>query len=273
MDNFGLVGSNIGHSISPLIHQTIFRLLNINANYQIYDINREDGGSLEKLINEVRVGKIKGLNVTTPFKVEIIKYLDELTNVSLKTNSVNTIYLKNNKLIGDNTDYKGLEYLIKSSKENIMNKNVYILGSGGASITSYHLVKKMLANPIIVSRNNKEILIKDIDSKNNYYVNTISYDDVESGSGVIINATPVGNINNLDQTLLKDQQVENKIVFDLNYKPSLTKIMQQGKRSYNGTLMLIAQAVYANLIWHKLDLNIIDETNLINEVMEVIENE
>lgn len=270
MVKFGLVGNNITHSISPEVHKFLFKIFEIEGDYQLFDLSsNKDELELEEVIKMVKTKKLKGLNVTTPYKREVIKYLDQLTDVAKTMNSVNTIYLKHNKLIGDNTDYDGLKYLIQYSNENINNQTVYILGTGGASQTAYYVVEKLGGKPILVSRTPGEVKVGKV------IVNSISYDEVSVLPDFIINATPLGNPNNLDMTNLSDLQVQNKVVFDLNYKPKITKLMTQSNLpSYNGTLMLAAQAVYANVKW----FNLVDYDQkrinfMINKVMEVLLNE
>lgn len=270
MVKFGLVGTNILHSISPQVHKLIFKFFEVNADYKLYDLsNNKEELELEEVIKMVKNKKLKGLNVTTPYKREVIKYIDELTEVAKATNAVNTIYLKDNKLIGDNTDYDGLKYLIQYSNENINNKIVYILGTGGASLTAHYVVEKLGGKPILVSRTPGEVAV------NKKVLTSISYKEVSENPDYIINATPIGNPNHLNMTNLSDSQVVNKIVYDLNYRPKVTKLMTQSSHpSYNGILMLVAQAVYANVKWFNLVDYDQERINfIINKVMEVILNE
>ena len=108
---FGLLGEKLGHSYSPIIHNYVFEKLNINATYELIETPVE---GLKHYINELRNGVYNGFNVTIPYKKTIMSLLDEIDDKALKIGSVNTIYVKDKKVIGTNTDYDGflktLEY-------------------------------------------------------------------------------------------------------------------------------------------------------------------
>lgn len=102
MDFYGVLGHKLPHSISPQIHKEIFSLLNIEGAYKIFEVEKDD---LCKFADSLRVLKIKGTNVTIPYKEDIMKYLDFISPESQKIKAINTIFLKDNKLYGYNTDY------------------------------------------------------------------------------------------------------------------------------------------------------------------------
>ena len=128
MKKFIVIGNPIEHSLSPLLHNYWIKKSGIDA---IYDKQKLNEDELEKNILQIKEKKISGINVTVPFKKAIIPFLDELSSEAESTQSVNTIYLRNNKVIGHNTDIFGFEISIKKSKYNIIDKEVLILGAGG----------------------------------------------------------------------------------------------------------------------------------------------
>ena len=128
MKKFLVIGNPIQHSLSPLIHNYWIKKSNIDA---IYEKEKLEVGDLKNLISKLKKKIIHGINVTVPFKKDIVLYLEKLTPEAESTQSVNTLYLNDNKVIGHNTDIIGFETSIKKSKFNIFNKEVLILGAGG----------------------------------------------------------------------------------------------------------------------------------------------
>ena len=124
MKKFLVIGNPIDHSLSPKLHNYWIKNNNIKAIYDKQKLNEND---LENIISQLRRKKINGINVTVPFKKAVIPYMDKLTIESENTQSVNTIYLENDKIIGNNTDINGFELSIKRSKFDLFNKNVFKL--------------------------------------------------------------------------------------------------------------------------------------------------
>ena len=127
MKKFLVIGNPIKHSLSPKLHNYWIKSNNIDA---IYEKKKLDEDELGDAVLQIKQKKIEGINVTVPFKKTIIPFLDELTTEAEITQSVNTLYLKDNKVVGHNTDIIGFETSIKESKFNIFNKEVLILGAG-----------------------------------------------------------------------------------------------------------------------------------------------
>jgi shikimate dehydrogenase len=127
MKKFLVIGNPINHSLSPKLHNYWIKNNNIKAVYDKQKLNEND---LENIISQLRRKKINGINVTVPFKKAVIPFLDELTVDANKTKSVNTIYLNNNKLRGDNTDIIGFQKSVVDFKYDLNNKEVFILGAG-----------------------------------------------------------------------------------------------------------------------------------------------
>ena len=152
MKKYSVIGNPIEHSLSPKLHNYWLKENNIDA---IYDKKKIDENELKSIILEVKEEKIKGINVTVPFKKAVIPFLDELSPEAKDTQSVNTIYLQNGVTIGHNTDIAGFELALKYSKYNVSNKDILILGAGGVVPSIIYAVKKMNASKITISNRTK----------------------------------------------------------------------------------------------------------------------
>jgi shikimate dehydrogenase len=254
MKKFLVIGNPIEHSLSPTLHNYWIKNNGIDA---IYEKQKLDKSELEQIIIQIKKEKIDGVNVTVPFKKTIIPFLDELSIEAKKTQSVNTLYLKNNKVIGHNTDIIGFETSIEKSKYNVLNKEVLILGAGGVVPSIIFALNKMQVSKIKVSNRTKE---KAESLKENFKnIELIEWGEVPRFD-MIINATSIGlkkedNIK-LDFSLISG----NKFFYDVIYNPSETNFLKIGKKmgnkTLNGKLMFIYQGLAAFNIWHGLKPNV-----------------
>ena len=128
MKKYMVIGNPIEHSLSPLLHNFWIKKYGINAIYEKKVLEKND---IEKTLNDIRENKTEGINVTVPFKKEVIPFLDHLSDTAQKSQSVNTIFKRQNKLVGDNTDVYGFSEAIKLTNFNLKNKKALILGAGG----------------------------------------------------------------------------------------------------------------------------------------------
>ena len=250
MKKYLVIGNPIEHSLSPKLHNYWIKENNINAVYDKKQLNETD---IEGVISEVKDGKIEGINITVPFKKSVIPFLDQLTTLAKEAQSVNTIFKKDNKIIGDNTDVGGFEQGLKHINYNVRNKKVFILGAGGVVPSIIIALKRLGAAKIILSNRTKKKAenIKKIYS---------DLEIVEWGKtpefNMIINATSLGVKNN-DEIKLNYAGIEpNKLFYDVIYNPSktnfLSKAKQFGNQIENGKMMFIYQAQLAFKIWHNL---------------------
>ena len=196
MKKYLVIGNPIQHSLSPLIHNHLFKKYNIEASYEKKLINRN---SLKDLILDIKDKKIDGINVTVPFKNEVIPYLDELSLEAKTTQSVNTTYYDKNKIIGHNTDIEGFESSIIDTEYKIKNKKILILGAGGVVSSIIFALNKMEVSKIFISNRTKEKAEKFKNLfKNIFVIDWGELVDVD----VIINATSIGlnieDVINLD---------------------------------------------------------------------------
>ena len=186
MKKFLVIGNPIDHSLSPKLHNYWIKNNNIKAIYDKQKLNEND---LENIISQLRKKKINGINVTVPFKKAVIPFLDELTVDANKTKSVNTIYLDNNKLIGDNTDIIGFQKSVDDFKYDLNNKEVFILGAGGVVPSIVFALIKMKVSKIIISNRTREKaeILKNLFKE----IEIIEWGKVPNFD-MIINATSVG---------------------------------------------------------------------------------
>ena len=227
MEKCGLLGGKLGHSFSPLIHSFLSRYS--------YELFEKEPHELEDFIKN---GDFTGINVTIPYKKEVMKFCNKLSYNAKRIGSVNTIVRQSDGTIfGDNTDYYGLKFMILDAKFDLKDAKVIILGSGGASLSAIAVATDLGAKEVIViSRSGKD-----------------NYDNIDKhyDAHFIINATPIGMYPNNGERLIDlSKFTECKGVIDLIYNPSLTRLLLDAKDlgipTLNGLVMLVAQAKKAS---------------------------
>ena len=247
MKKYLVIGNPIEHSLSPLLHNFWLKKYGINAIYEKQLVEKND---IEKIINDMRESKIQGINVTVPFKKVVIPFLDQLSDTAKKTQSVNTIFKKQNKLVGDNTDVHGFSEAIKLTNFNLTNKKALILGAGGVVPSIILALKSMGTSEIILSNRTKE---KADDLKKSFpFLKVISWGETIK-SDLIINATSIG-IKKNDEIKLDHSKLDGQLFYDVIYNPPKTKFLENAKKSgiktENGKSMFIYQAMKAFEIWN-----------------------
>ncbi len=232
---YGLLGEKLGHSYSPQIHAMLG-----NYEYGLFEVERQN------LPDFMKRGEWQGLNVTIPYKKEVMPYLDVISDNAKKIGSVNTLKRRSDgALFGDNTDYDGFMYLVKSSKIKIAGKKVLVLGTGGASLSVKAVLHDLGAGKIInISR-----------SGENNYENIGNHADAD----IIVNTTPVGMYpNNLVSPVKLTDFTHLSAVFDIIYNPQKTKLVldaeELGIPAFSGLLMLVAQAEKSSEIWFQSNI-------------------
>ena len=258
MKKYLVIGNPIEHSLSPKLHNYWIKKNNIDAVYEKRQLNETD---IENIIAEIKNSKISGINVTVPFKKTVIPFLDKLTPLANEIQSVNTIFKRDNKIFGDNTDIGGFEYGLKYIDYNIKNKKIFILGSGGVVPAIILVLKKLGASKIYLSNRTKQ------KAKNLKKI----YTDIEIidwghhlEADMIINATSLGLDNNDKIKLDYNKFGKNKFFYDVIYKPTKTNFLLESKKLgnqiENGKMMFIYQAQLAFKIWHNILPEINEET-------------
>ena len=256
MKKYLVIGNPIKHSLSPQLHNYWIKKNNIDA---VYEREKLENSDLENLVLKVKNKKINGVNVTVPFKKEVIPYLDLLSPEAKTTKSVNTIYLQGNNAIGHNTDIGGFELAIKDIKYDLNGKRILILGAGGVVPSLIFALKRMKVLEITLS-NRTRTKAKDL---SNLFDNLTIVDWGEIPNfDMIINATSLG-LNNNDEFNLGFSKLKNKFFYDVIYNPKDTNFLKIarkfGNRTENGKKMFIYQAAEAFKIWHGVDPEINQE--------------
>ena len=250
MKKYLVIGNPINHSLSPKLHNHWIKENNINAIYDKKKINESD---IENIVSEIKKEKINGINVTVPFKKTVIPFLDKLTPIAEEAQSVNTIFKKDSKIIGDNTDIAGFEKALKYINYNVASKKIFILGAGGVVPSIILALKRLGAAKITLSNRTKEKAenLKKIHSDLEIvpWGQNIDFD-------MIINATSLG-LKNEDKIKLDFSKTEvNKLFYDVIYNPNKTNFLLEGEKLgnkiENGKMMFIYQAQLSFKIWHNI---------------------
>ena len=257
MKRFLVIGNPIKHSLSPMLHNYWIKNYNISGIYKKKKLNENN---LENIISQIKEKKIIGINVTVPFKKAVIPFIDELTIAANKTNSVNTIYLDNNKIMGDNTDIVGFQKSVEDLKYDLKNKEIFILGAGGVVPSIIFALIKMKVSKIIISNRTRE----KAEALKNLFKNI---EIVEWGKvpnfDMIINATSLGLKRKDKINLNFSPTIKNKFFYDVIYNPKETNFLKVGKKlgntTLNGKMMFIYQAISAFNIWHGLRPDVNEE--------------
>ena len=250
MKKYLVIGNPIEHSLSPKLHNYWIKENNISAIYEKKQLNEID---IEGIISEVKNGKIDGINVTVPFKKSVIPFLDQLTDLAKEACSVNTIFKKDNKVIGNNTDVGGFEQGLKHINYSVKNKKIFILGAGGVVSAIIIALRRLGAAKIILSNRTRE----KAESMKKIYTDLEIIDWGKTPDfNMIINATSLG-LKNDDEIKLNYTDIgENKFFYDVIYNPNKTKFLskakQFGHQIENGKMMFIYQAQLAFKIWHNI---------------------
>ena len=257
MKKYLVIGNPIEHSLSPKLHNYWFEKNNINTNY---DKRKIDKNEIQEIISEIKGNKLDGINVTVPFKSDVIPFLDTLSEESQITQSVNTIYIHDKKLIGHNTDIRGFELSLKEIQFDSKNKSIFILGAGGVVPSIIYALGKLGVSKVIVSNRTKQ---KAENLKKNFpNIGVVDWGD-QPEFDMIINATSLG-LSNEDNINLNFKNIsKEKLFYDVIYNPKETNFLRTGKslgcRVSNGKMMFIYQAFEAFKLWHKVKPEINDE--------------
>ncbi len=254
---YGLIGYPVKHSLSPAMHNHAFKALDINAEYRLFPLKEDE---LKGFFADLKKDNISGLNVTIPYKEKVIVFLDKISPEARLIGAVNTITVNQYELGGFNTDGEGfLQHLTQDLEFIPINKNIAIIGAGGASraVCVYLSTEKP-----------KGICIYDTDKTKaetlvNYlreHFNNIEFREASSveqlnieNCDLLINATPVG-MKDTDPSLVDKKFIHNDLlVYDLIYNPAETKLLkiakEKGAAVSNGLGMLLYQGVAAFELW------------------------
>jgi shikimate dehydrogenase len=265
---YGLIGEKLGHSISPLIHSIVFDKLKKESFYHLFEVQKDE---LPTVVTGLKTLGAKGINVTIPYKTDIMCCLDKISDEAGRIGSVNTIQFTTEGTVGHNTDYFGLKKTFERYGVEIKDKKAVILGNGGVAITVVQLLIDLGISEItMVVRNIEGMQNKELFKE----LNIITYADLHNIKGyeILINTTPSGMYPNIDMSPIAKNELEGfKVVYDLIFNPKETLLLKYAKelgiKGINGLYMLVAQAVEAQKIWTSIDFS--DE--FLDEVFDEVE--
>lgn len=226
---YGLIGEKLSHSFSKPIHEKL-----ADYTYEITPLSKEE------FTHFMERKDFKAINVTIPYKCDVIPYLSHMDERAKKIGAVNTVVNKDGELYGYNTDFFGFLYTLLHNQITIEGKKVLVLGNGGSAKAVFAVLEYLNASNVIVVKYKKE-------------ANVLSYEEaakLHADADVIINTSPVGMYPNVEDSPIDLTPYQNlSAVVDLIYNPLTTKLMEQARtrsiKAVNGLEMLVAQAKYA----------------------------
>jgi shikimate dehydrogenase len=261
---YGILGHPVTHSLSPIIHNAAFQALGLDCCYLPFDVGPRD---LKKGIQGLSALGIKGFNLTIPHKEAVIDLLDEVSSEAARIGAVNTVLIRQGRLIGYNTDGHGfVNAFQEETGVSLRGKKVLLLGAGGAArAVAFRLAQEEIESMLIINRtlSSAKALIRDLGKKFrrvNWSAKSFSstagarvLQAPSGGTDVIVNATSVGMRPNDPLILPKSFLTSGQVVCDLIYRPSKTKLLlaaeAAGAKSVNGLGMLIHQGALAFELW------------------------
>ena len=259
MIQLGLIGYPLGHTLSPVIQEAAMKSCGVEGIYSLFPIMPDDDRGLTDLISRLRAEEIRGLNVTIPHKQKVIPLLDALTPTASAIGAVNTVFRRERKVVGENTDSPGF---LADLKRQLFNqrfkisrrKSAIILGAGGSARAVVYALSKDGWQVTVVARRIDQAKSLAASFPNLKTAAKVSEVDLSSAT-LIVNATPVGMMPNIGQSPLPEKVNSHSgaFVYDLVYNPRETSLVKnaraQGLNATSGLGMLIEQAALSFEIW------------------------
>ncbi|MGL4763004.1 MAG: shikimate dehydrogenase [Sarcina sp.] len=270
MKVFGLIGEKLGHSLSPEIHESLYKKINMDASFNLFSVAKSD---ISNVVNSVKTLGITGSNVTIPYKETVIDQLDFISDEAKKIGAINTIFIKDNKSYGYNTDYYGFKSMLERENVVFKNKVFYILGSGGASKAIIHCLLDAGATKVVmVSRDKLSASEKFSGIPRMEFLNYDELSEIENAYAVV-NTTPCGMYPSVNTTAVRKEVFKKfEVACDIVYNPEQTLFLKEaeemGIKAVKGLYMLVAQAMKAEEIWNdiiidkKIEVEIFEELSL-----------
>jgi shikimate dehydrogenase len=251
---FGLIGAKLGHSMSPQIHEILFEKLGMDHKHQ-YDLLEMKPTEISTHL-QLDCG-YNGMNVTIPYKLDVMPFLKEISHAAERIGAVNTIHVRKDGLYGYNTDYIGFGRSLDHAGIGVKNKKCVVLGTGGAARAIIQYLADQGASHItVVSRTPKQLKPAFEIFANNLGVEAVGYAVLNNrpGAPVMVNCTPVGMFPNMDASpISRETAAKYEALVDLIYNPKDTLFLkygqQNGSKTLNGMFMLVAQAIASEEIW------------------------
>jgi shikimate dehydrogenase len=264
----GLTGFPLSHSLSPKLHNAALAAAGLEGSYSLFPVDPAHPDELAALLGRVRSGEIHGLNVTIPHKQSVLPLLDELSETATAIGAVNTIYLRNGRLIGDNTDAAGFWEDVSSKLETRYSifenrKSALVLGAGGSARAVVFALQAHGWNVSVAARRieQAQALVTEFGLQAAYDI-----DPPISNFDLLVNTTPLGMTPDTATCAWEGDFPPKAFVYDLIYNPPETLLIKRaraaGLQASNGLGMLIEQAALAFELWtgHKADRHAMRES-------------
>lgn len=260
-NQYAVIGYPLGYSLSPALHNYFFSEYKIDATYISLPLKKD------QLTELFEAKKFAGFNVTIPYKEDVLSLCDEVTDTAKQIGAVNTVKLVNGKYLGTNTDAPGFSLMLKEDADfELSNKNILLLGAGGAAKAITYSALNDNCNKLFVY----DISEERTNSLKNQYNSTkiatsYSVEDFKTIiplANIIINATPIGMGNTLNQSILNKEQLslakKDCLIVDIIYSPPKTQLLtiaeNLGLKTLNGLGMLAGQGILAEKFWFSRNL-------------------
>ncbi|MCX8084144.1 MAG: shikimate dehydrogenase [Calditerrivibrio sp.] len=261
--NFALIGKPLKHSLSPIIHTTFLYKNRINGGYCCFEVEADE---ISELLDFFRSHSFYGFNVTLPYKETVIKFLDDIDEDAEKIRSVNTVLIKDNRLLGYNTDIKGIQDTFKFYNIDTSTKEILVIGAGGATRGLLYQLKKSGYKHITITSRTLDKAKKLIEefSIEKCDIKPLNTFDKKKKYDIIINSSSIGITSIEDSDYLRNLRSE--FVFDMQYKiDGKTFFLDHTEYEVgvDGLIMLIGQAFEAFKIWNNIEFDI-DYNEIIN---------
>ena len=260
-----LLGSPVAHSISPLMHNEAFQLLDLDYTYLCFEVNEE---TLPAAVDGLKACGIRGFNLTMPNKNKIVELLDELSPAARLIGAVNTVVNDDGHLTGYNTDGVGYMQAVKDAGYDITGKTITIMGAGGAAtaicaqaaldgVEKIHIFARETSRFWDRTQKLAENINSTLPCKAVLHENkdTAALAQAISESALLLNATSVGMAPNTEGTIIEDTSLYHPdlIVSDVIYNPRETRFLKEAReaacRTFNGMYMLLYQGAEAFRLW------------------------
>ena len=260
-----LLGSPVAHSISPLMHNEAFQLLDLDYTSLCFEVNEE---TLPAAVDGLKACGIRGFNLTMPNKNKIVELLDELSPAARLIGAVNTVVNDDGHLTGYNTDGVGYMQAVKDAGYDITGKTITIMGAGGAAtaicaqaaldgVEKIHIFARETSRFWDRTQKLAENINSTLPCKAVLHENrdTAALAQAISESALLLNATSVGMAPNTEGTIIEDTSLYHPdlIVSDVIYNPRETRFLKEareaGCRTFNGMYMLLYQGAEAFRLW------------------------
>ncbi len=267
---YGIIGNPVAHSLSPVMHNTAFEALKVNAVYKLFPL--EDQQELKLFMEDLKEDNnpIFGLNVTVPYKEDVLSYLDTIDPLAEKIGAANTLVIDHHRKIhGFNTDGPGFLSHLTELGLDPAGKRVAILGAGGTARAIISVLCLLPEGPERITlynrtRGNADVLMQDIGKKINAAIVEVVDEPEDLNielADLLINTTKVGMKDEDPLLIDPDALHKDMMVYDVIYAPSETKLLAQAKlkgaQTANGLGMLFYQGVLA--FWHWSDVELDDK--------------